>query len=99
MTHWITAESGRFKHAAGLSAFALVAFLVLALSTREWTPIADETQYLNAACSGHHRGLHDTGNEKSWWRQHGIGPMVEAARLWQETHGEGETKSQEPARV
>jgi hypothetical protein len=46
LTHWITAVSGRFKHAAGLSALALVAFLVLALSTREWTPIADETQYL-----------------------------------------------------
>ena len=49
MTQWITAVSGRFKHAVGLSALALIAFLVLALSTREWTPIADETHYLNAA--------------------------------------------------
>ena len=60
MTHWITAVSGRFKHAAGLSAVALIAFLVLALSTREWTPIADETQYLNAAYNLVHHGVIST---------------------------------------
>ena len=50
-------RAGRFKHAAGLSALALIAFLVLALSTREWTPIADETQYLNAAYNLIHHGV------------------------------------------
>ncbi len=49
--------SGRFKHAAVLSALALVAFLVLALSTREWTPVFDETQYLNAAYNLVHHGV------------------------------------------
>ena len=57
LTQWITAVSGRFKHAVGLSALALIAFLVLALSTREWTPIADETQYLNAAYNLVHHGV------------------------------------------
>ena len=57
MTQWITAVSGRFKHAVGLSALALIAFLVLALSTREWTPIADETHYLNAAYNLIHHGV------------------------------------------
>jgi hypothetical protein len=53
----ITLLSGRFKHLAALGALALIAFLSLALSTRDWTPLADETQYLNAAYNLIHHGV------------------------------------------
>ena len=57
MTDRITLLSGRFKHLAALGALALIAFVSLTLTTREWTPIADETQYLNAAYNLIHHGV------------------------------------------
>ena len=56
MTDRITLFSSRFKHLAVLSALAPIALVSLAFSTREWTPIADETQYLNAAYNLVHHG-------------------------------------------
>ena len=56
----IVALSGRFRHVAILGAIALIAFVSLAFSTREWTPIADETQYLNAGYNLVHHGIVST---------------------------------------
>ena len=37
-------------------------------------------------CAIHHRSLHDVGDEKRWWKQHGsIDPISEAERLWKQT--------------
>ncbi len=49
MTDRITLLSSRFKHLAVLSALALIAFVSLAFSPREWTPVFDETECLKAA--------------------------------------------------
>ena len=54
------ALSVRFRHAAVLGALALVAFVSLAFSTREWTPVFDETEYLNAAYNLVHHGIVST---------------------------------------
>ena len=34
-------------------------------------------------CFLHHRALHDSGSEETWWQVHGTDPLVEAKRLWQ----------------
>jgi hypothetical protein len=34
-------------------------------------------------CFLHHRSLHDSGSEETWWQVHGTDPLVEAKRLWQ----------------
>ena len=34
-------------------------------------------------CFLHHRSLHDSGAEETWWQVHGTDPLVEAKRLWQ----------------
>ena len=60
VTDRITLLSGRFKHLAALGALALIAFVSLTLSTEEWTPIADETAYLNAAYNLVHHGTVST---------------------------------------
>ena len=54
------ALSVRFRHAAVLGALALVAFVSLAFSTREWAPVFDETEYLNAAYNLIHHGIVST---------------------------------------
>ncbi len=36
-------------------------------------------------CRGHHRELHNHGNEASWWHDMGIDPLPIAKRLWQES--------------
>ena len=36
-------------------------------------------------CYIHHRALHDRGDEKAWWEQNEIDPIIEADRLWSET--------------
>jgi hypothetical protein len=48
-------------------------------------------------CRGHHRAVHSSRDERAWWRQAGIDPIKVARRLWKETHGIGERRSQEPA--
>jgi hypothetical protein len=37
-------------------------------------------------CRGHHRELHHSGNEATWWEKTGIDPTVTARALWLETH-------------
>jgi DNA recombination protein Rad52 len=34
-------------------------------------------------CFLHHRSLHDSGAEETWWQVHGTDPLGEAKRLWQ----------------
>jgi hypothetical protein len=37
-------------------------------------------------CNLHHRALHDTGKEGTWWRAHNIDAAAEAERLWVARH-------------
>jgi hypothetical protein len=37
-------------------------------------------------CRLHHRELHRHGNERVWWQNQGIDPLVVAATLWARTH-------------
>ena len=37
-------------------------------------------------CRSHHRNLHQTGNEVSWWANSKIEPLPIARKLWEETH-------------
>jgi len=37
-------------------------------------------------CRGHHRELHRSGNEPTWWRNAGVDPTISARALWLETH-------------
>ncbi len=37
-------------------------------------------------CRGHHRQLHQAGNELAWWQGLKIEPLVIAKSLWEETH-------------
>jgi hypothetical protein len=37
-------------------------------------------------CRLHHRELHRRGNERAWWQNQGIDPLVIAASLWAGTH-------------
>ncbi len=36
-------------------------------------------------CAGHHRALHDAGDERLWWKEQNIEPIADAERLWQAT--------------
>jgi hypothetical protein len=36
-------------------------------------------------CRGHHRQLHQAGNEEAWWKGLKIEPLVIAKRLWEQT--------------
>jgi hypothetical protein len=36
-------------------------------------------------CFLHHRSLHDSGAEETWWQVHGTDPLAEAKRLWQQS--------------
>ena len=36
-------------------------------------------------CATHHRSLHQVGDEKGWWNQLNLDPLIEAQRLWQVT--------------
>ena len=40
-------------------------------------------------CRLHHRELHRRGNERVWWQNQGIDPLVVAATLWARTHTVG----------
>jgi hypothetical protein len=37
-------------------------------------------------CRGHHREVHRSGDEATWWKKTGIDPTVPARTLWLETH-------------
>jgi hypothetical protein len=37
-------------------------------------------------CRGHHRQLHQAGDELAWWDQHRLEPLVVASALWRQTH-------------
>src|SRR6516225_5452485 len=37
-------------------------------------------------CRGHHRELHETGNEPAWWEKLNIKPLEVAKELWEHTH-------------
>jgi hypothetical protein len=45
-------------------------------------------------CRGHHRAVHRSRDERAWWRQAGIDPIKVARRLWKETRGMGQPRSQ-----
>ena len=36
-------------------------------------------------CFLHHRALHDSGAEETWWQVHKTDPLAEAKRLWQQS--------------
>jgi len=37
-------------------------------------------------CRGHHRQLHQAGNEETWWKNLNIDPLAIAKQLWEQTH-------------
>ena len=37
-------------------------------------------------CRGHHREVHRSGDEATWWGKAGIGPALNARALWLQTH-------------
>jgi hypothetical protein len=37
-------------------------------------------------CRGHHRQLHQAGNEVTWWAKLNINPLEIAKRLWEQSH-------------
>jgi hypothetical protein len=39
-------------------------------------------------CRGHHRQLHQTGDEQAWWKDISVDALVVARRLWEQTHPE-----------
>jgi len=46
--------------------------------------VSDE--FIVPLCRGHHREVHRSGDEASWWKKTGIDPTVPARTLWLETH-------------
>jgi hypothetical protein len=37
-------------------------------------------------CRGHHRQLHQAGNETAWWKTVNIDALAFARQLWEQTH-------------
>src|SRR5262249_12200871 len=48
-------------------------------------------------CRGHHRAVHRSRDERAWWREAGIDPIKVARRLWKETRGLRQRRSQRAA--
>jgi hypothetical protein len=46
--------------------------------------VSDE--FIVPLCRGHHREVHRSGDEVSWWSKAGIDPIGAARTLWTETH-------------
>ena len=46
--------------------------------------VSDE--FVVPLCRGHHREVHRSGDEASWWSKVGIDPVGIARKLWTETH-------------
>jgi hypothetical protein len=47
-------------------------------------------------CRGHHRQLHQAGNELAWWQRLKIEPLAVAEKLWRETHPKSAAKNETP---
>ena len=43
-------------------------------------------EFIVPLCRGHHREVHRSGDEASWWNKAGIDPVGAARTLWTETH-------------
>jgi hypothetical protein len=43
-------------------------------------------------CRGHHRQLHQGGNEVTWWEKLNIKPLAVAKALWDETHPKAQVR-------
>ena len=41
-------------------------------------------------CSGHHRELHNCGDERKWWKMRDIDPLPIARTLWARSNGKDE---------
>jgi hypothetical protein len=50
--------------------------------------VSDE--FIVPVCRVHHRELHRSGDEATWWRRLNIDPVQVALKLWQQTRGNGE---------
>jgi hypothetical protein len=50
--------------------------------------VSDE--FIVPVCRVHHRELHRSGDEATWWRRLNIDPLPVALRLWQHTRADGE---------
>ena len=46
--------------------------------------VSDE--FIVPLCRGHHREVHRSGDEASWWSKAGTDPIAVARTLWTETH-------------
>jgi hypothetical protein len=46
--------------------------------------VSDE--FVVPLCRGHHRELHRSGDEATWWRTHSVDPAPAARALWLESH-------------
>ena len=51
-----------------------------------WTKVSDE--FTVPLCRGHHRQLHQAGNEAAWWVNLNINALEIAKRLWEESRGD-----------
>jgi len=45
-------------------------------------------------CRGHHRQLHQTGDERAWWDSHRVNALEIARGLWERTHATRDQTSQ-----
>jgi hypothetical protein len=48
-------------------------------------------------CRGHHRQLHQAGNEVAWWDDLEVNALEIAKGLWEESHGRSVISDQQPA--
>ena len=46
-------------------------------------------------CRGHHRQLHQTGDEAAWWQEHKINALKIARELWEQSHPKLATQSEQ----
>jgi hypothetical protein len=47
-------------------------------------------------CRTHHRNLHQTANELTWWEKTRIEPLPIARKLWETSHPRAAAKSASP---
>jgi hypothetical protein len=45
-------------------------------------------------CRGHHRQLHQTGDERAWWGNHRVNALEIARDLWERTRAPTDQTSQ-----
>jgi hypothetical protein len=58
--------------------------------------VSDE--FVVPLCRGHHREVHRSGDEASWWIKGTIDPIGAARKLWTETRARTPARSERPAR-